>query len=67
MVAVGLGWSVLPSTMLDADLVELPIAGLRLERTLGVVRHTGHTLSNAAGALLAILQDQSTTTATPSQ
>lgn len=66
MVAVGLGWSVLPSTMLDGELVELPIASLRLERTLGVVRHTGHTLSNAAGALLAILQDQSTTTATPS-
>ena len=61
MVAVGLGWSVLPRTMLDGELVELPIAGLHLERTLGVVRHTGHTLSNAAGALLAILQDQSTT------
>ncbi len=60
MVAVGLGWSVLPRTMLDGELVELPIAGLRLERTLGVVRHTGHTLSNAAGALLAILQDRST-------
>jgi len=60
MVVVGLGWSVLPRTMLDGDLVEIPLAGLRLERTLGVVRHTGHTLSNAAGALLAILQDQST-------
>ena len=60
MVAVGLGWSVLPRTMLDGDLVEIPLAGLRLERMLGIVRHTGHTLSNAAGALLAILQDQST-------
>ncbi|MEI2742207.1 MAG: LysR family transcriptional regulator [Candidatus Competibacter sp.] len=57
MVAVGLGWSVLPRTMLDGDLVELSIAGLGVERTLGVVRHTGHTLSNAAGALLEILQD----------
>lgn len=57
MVAVGLGWSVLPRTMVDGELVELAIAGLGLERTLGVVRHTGHTLSNAAGAMLAILQD----------
>jgi DNA-binding transcriptional LysR family regulator len=60
MVAVGLGWSVLPRTMLDGELVEIPLVGLRLERMLGVVRHTGHTLSNAAGALLAILHDQST-------
>ncbi|MBK7542151.1 MAG: LysR family transcriptional regulator [Candidatus Competibacteraceae bacterium] len=59
MVAVGLGWSVLPRTMLDGDLVEIPIAGLSLERMLGVVRHTGHTLSNAAKALLNILQDPS--------
>lgn len=60
MVAVGLGWSVLPRTMLDGDLVELSVAGLGLERMLGIVRHTGHTLSNAAGALLAILQESST-------
>ncbi len=57
MVVVGLGWSVLPRTMLDGELVELPIAGLRLERMLGVVRHTGHTLSNAAGALLCALRE----------
>lgn len=54
MVAVGLGWSVLPRTMLDGELVELAIAGLAIERTLGVVRHTGHTLSNAARSLLDI-------------
>ncbi|MER2528378.1 MAG: LysR family transcriptional regulator [Candidatus Competibacter denitrificans] len=60
MVAVGLGWSVLPRTMLDGDLVEIPLVGFRLQRMLGVIRHTGHTLSNAAGALLAILHDQST-------
>ncbi|HRC73439.1 MAG TPA: LysR family transcriptional regulator [Candidatus Competibacter sp.] len=57
MVAVGLGWSVLPRNMLDGELVEIPIIGLSLERMLGVVRHTGHTLSNAARALLKILQD----------
>ena len=57
MVAVGLGWSVLPRTMLDGELVELPLAELRLERMLGVVRHTGHTLSNAARSLLDALHE----------
>ncbi|RUQ36268.1 MAG: LysR family transcriptional regulator [Candidatus Competibacteraceae bacterium] len=55
MVAVGLGWSVLPRTMLDGELVELAIAGLDMERTLGVVRHTGQTLSNAARAMMDIM------------
>ena len=58
MVVVGLGWSVLPRTMLDGELVELRIAGLNMERMLGVVRHTGHTLSNAAGALLNTLREE---------
>ena len=57
MVAVGLGWSILPRTMRDADLVELNVDGLRLERSLGVVRHTGRTLSNAARAILNILRE----------
>lgn len=57
MVVVGLGWSVLPRIMLDEDLVELHTIGLHTARTLGVVRHTGHTLSNAAKALLQTLQE----------
>ena len=57
MVAVGLGWSILPRTMRDADLVELNVDGLRLERSLGVVRHTGRTLSNAARAILDTLRE----------
>ncbi len=62
MVAVGLGWSVLPRTMLDGELVELVIDELRLERMLGVVRHTGHTLSNAARALLHTLREEKPST-----
>lgn len=57
MVIVGLGWSVLPHTLLDGELVELPIAGLAMQRVLGAVRHTSHTLSNAAGALLNTLRE----------
>jgi DNA-binding transcriptional LysR family regulator len=51
LVSVGLGWSVLPETLLD-DQVR-PLNGtLRLQRELGAVRHRGRTLSNAARALL---------------
>lgn len=57
MVAVGLGWSILPRTMRDVDLIELNVDGLRLERALGVVRHTGRTLSNAARAILDTLRE----------
>ncbi len=57
MVAVGLGWSILPHTMLDRELIALDVEGLRAERRLGVVLHTGRTLSNAAQAMLEILHD----------
>ncbi len=56
MVSIGLGWSVLPNTMLSEELHALQVYGLKLERQLGVVWHAGRTLSNAAGAMLACLQ-----------
>lgn len=55
LVAVGLGWSVLPQTMIDADICALELPALRLERTLGAVSHRDRTPSNAARALLALL------------
>ncbi len=55
MVSVGLGWSLLPTTMIDASLVSPVLTGLHLERMLGVVRHSGHTLSNATRMLMALL------------
>lgn len=55
LVAVGLGWSVLPRTMLEPELIELRVQGLRLARELGAVRHRDRTLSNAAAALLELL------------
>ncbi len=57
MVSVGLGWSLLPRSMVDGQVVALPITTLRLERTLGVVRHTGRTQSNAASALTRLLPE----------
>ena len=56
LVSVGLGWSVLPETMMDRQLHRLPVRRLRLRRSLGIVRHRGRTLSNAARAMMELLQ-----------
>ena len=56
LVSVGLGWSVLPSSMTDdGTLVMLQVKGINMRRTLGVVRHEKRTLSNAARELIAML------------
>ncbi|MFZ5531142.1 MAG: LysR family transcriptional regulator [Pseudomonadota bacterium] len=55
MVAVGLGWSVLPASMIDAQVIALPVNELRIQRELGVVYHPGRTLSNAARAMVDML------------
>ena len=55
MVGVGLGWSVLPRSMLDQELVALKIRGMKLTRQLGIVRHQARTLSNAARAMIEAL------------
>jgi DNA-binding transcriptional LysR family regulator len=52
LVATGLGWSLLPETMLDASVLALPFRDRRLVRTLGVVVHRHRTLSNAEQAML---------------
>jgi len=56
MVNVGLGWSVLPATLLETGLIRLPVADFEIQRTLGTVRRNGHTLSNAAQSMLHIVQ-----------
>lgn len=58
MVMVGLGWSILPHTMLNDELVALEVDAWRLERALGVVSHSQRTLSNAARGLLALLKER---------
>ncbi len=55
MVSVGLGWSLLPANMIDSSLASPMLTGLYFERTLGVLRHSGRTLSNAANAFLKAL------------
>jgi len=56
MVSIGLGWSALPKTMLGDDLVEIPVTGLTLSRTLGIVQNAERSLSNAAHAFVTTLK-----------
>lgn len=58
MVAIGLGWSILPKRMIDGELSGLTLSGLSLSRNLGVVSHRDRTLSNAGSALLQLLQSE---------
>lgn len=55
MVSIGLGWSVLPRSMLSEEVAEVSIPGVRLQRMLGCIHHRDKTLSNAAQAFLALL------------
>lgn len=58
MVSIGLGWSVLPRTMVDRDLHILDIRSLKMQRNLGVVMRTDRTLSNAAHRLIQQLEKE---------
>ena len=61
LASVGLAWSVLPHTMLDAQTTTLRVPGVQLRRQLGHVTHAGRTRSNAARAFMALLDEQATT------
>lgn len=56
MVSVGMGWSMLPRTMLDIHCHELAWPGIPLQRSLGVIYLNTRTLSNAAKAFLNTLK-----------
>jgi DNA-binding transcriptional LysR family regulator len=52
MVSVGLGWSILPNTMIDDELTVLTSSEYSPSRKLGAVTHKRKTMSNAAKALI---------------
>ncbi|MQX53801.1 LysR family transcriptional regulator [Alcanivorax sediminis] len=58
MVSIGLGWSVLPATMVDKGVVQLPVDAPLPKRQLGVVTHPARSQSNAAQAFLRALRNQ---------
>ncbi len=55
LVTVGLGWSLLPQTLVDEQLMELNLP-LVISRDLGVITHPKRTLTNAAKAFLELLE-----------
>lgn len=58
LIGVGLGWSVLPRTMADAEVTILDI-DTDIARTLGVIHHVNRTLSNAGHAFIEMLREKS--------
>lgn len=57
IVGVGLGWSALPSRMMDARLTRLDIEDINLSRQLGILVHRNRTLSNAAEIFMKMLSE----------
>ena len=55
MAAVGLGWTLLPRSMLQDPLVALPVHEAAPERALGYIYHRNRRLSNAAQAFAGML------------
>ena len=58
MVSIGLGWSLLPASMLETGLCEIAIKNTAIERQLGYIHHREKTLSNAARAFIQLLKEQ---------
>jgi DNA-binding transcriptional LysR family regulator len=57
MIQSGLGWGVLPESMIDESLHRLSIRGVKMERHLGVLLHGTRTLSGPANALIELLKN----------
>ena len=57
MIQNGLGWGVLPESMIDDSLHRIKIKGVKMERHLGVLLHASRTLSSSANALLETLKN----------
>jgi len=51
LVSVGMGWSILPTSMLDKTIVSYEVEPFNISRQLGSVTHVRYTLSNAAVAM----------------
>jgi len=56
LIQVGLGWGVLPNSMIDKDLITLKLPKVKIARQLGIVWHAKHSLSNPAQAMMDYLQ-----------
>jgi DNA-binding transcriptional LysR family regulator len=59
MVSIGLGWSLLPESMLEPGIRAVAIPGIQIQRELGYIHHREKSLSNAAKAFIHLLQQES--------
>jgi len=59
MVSIGLGWSLLPESMLETGIKTVAIDGVQIHRELGYIHHREKSLSNAAKAFIHLLQQES--------
>jgi DNA-binding transcriptional LysR family regulator len=57
MTSIGLGWTILPETMLDGSVKKIAIRDISLRRELGYVTHIDMTLSNATRAMIELLDN----------
>lgn len=57
LAAIGLGWSALPRTMLDAGLRVVKLEKGEIKRELGIVTHEKRTISNAGQAMIRIIRE----------
>jgi len=57
LASIGLGWTALPRTMIDAGLKVVQIKNMKtIERSLGIVTHAKRTLSNAGEAMVRMIR-----------
>lgn len=56
MVSANLGWSILPSSMLDESLIGKQIGDLNVARPLGIVTRKSRTLSLSSSAMIELLR-----------
>jgi DNA-binding transcriptional LysR family regulator len=52
LAGIGLGWTLLPESMKDDEVIKLDIKGLQVSRSLGIVTNQQRTLSNPAIAIM---------------
>lgn len=48
MVSIGLGWSILPASLINGPVCHIPVEQLNVSRKLGCIYHQGRSLSKAA-------------------
>lgn len=58
MVSVGLGWSLLPKTLVDNQLSIIHVTGIELSRDLGIISHQKRSFGNAAAAFYQVLRSK---------